>query len=146
MRNDQTRILIVEDAEDDRDMFAHYLCTKGYLVSKAGDGKEGLEKAVELHPHIILVDLWLPVMGGWEFTRRLRADERTKHSSILVITGHSTIQPSTLECDGWLTKPCPLEVLDAEIARILKARGEGNGLPQPMIKAVPSGAPLAGTP
>lgn len=147
MEDERTHVLIVEDSEDDRDMYAHHLMLKGYRVSKAGDGKEGLEKALELHPHLILIDLWLPIMGGWELTRRLKADERTKHSPVLILTGHSLFQPSTLECDGWLTKPCPLNQLDAEIARLLEAHGVGKGsTPQtpPAARTVPPGEPLPG--
>jgi len=122
MGTEQIHILIVEDSKDERDMFAHYLSMRGYRVTQAGDGKEGLEKALDLHPHLILMDLWLPTIGGWEATRRLKADERTKDCPVVVITGHALIQPDTLECDGWLTKPCPLDQLDAEITRVLEAQ------------------------
>jgi CheY-like chemotaxis protein len=122
MEHAETHILIVEDSKDERDMYALHLSRMGYRVSMAGDGEEGLEKAFELHPHLILMDMWLPKIGGWEATRRLKTDERTKHCPVLVITGQSPVQPSTLECDGWLTKPCPLDQLDAEIARLLEAR------------------------
>jgi two-component system cell cycle response regulator DivK len=120
MEKAQTHILIVEDSKDDRDVYAQYLSRKGYRVSIAGDGKEGLEKAFELHPHLILLDLWLPIIGGWEATRRLQADERTKDCPVVVITGHVWHQPRTPQCAGWLTKPCPLDQLDAEIARVLE--------------------------
>jgi CheY-like chemotaxis protein len=145
VENEQTHILIVEDSEDDREMYAHHLSLKGYLVSKAGDGKEGLEKAFELQPHVILIDLWLPCVGGWEATRRLKADERTKHCPVVVITGHPVLRPRTLECDGWLTKPCPLDQLDAEIARVLRTR-EGKVVTPNMAGTEPSGTPLPGNP
>jgi len=119
MEKEQIHILIVEDSDDDREMLAYHLSLKGYRVSKAGDGKEGLEKAFELHPQLILMDLWLPLIGGWEATRHLKSDKRTKDCPVVVITGHALIQPSTLPCDAWLTKPCPLERLDAEITRLL---------------------------
>lgn len=122
MESEQTHILIVEDSEDDRDMFAYHLSMKGFRVSKAVDGKEGLEKAFQLHPNLILMDLWLPNLGGWEATRRLKADQRTKDCPVVVITGHAMIRPDTLKCDGWLTKPCPLDRLDAEISRVLVGR------------------------
>jgi CheY-like chemotaxis protein len=122
----RTHILIVEDSEDERDMFAHHLSLMGYRVSKAADGKEGLEKAFALHPNLILMDLWLPTIGGWEATRRLKLDERTKDCPVVVITGNVRVQPSTLSCDGWLTKPCPLDLLDAEIARVLQSRDKPN--------------------
>jgi two-component system cell cycle response regulator DivK len=115
-------ILIVEDSEDERDMYAYYLSRKGYRISMAGNGKEGVGKAFEVHPDLILMDLWLPAMGGWEATTFLKANERTKQCLIVVITGHAAYQPSTLECDGWLTKPCPLDRLDTEIERVLENR------------------------
>jgi CheY-like chemotaxis protein len=122
MENEQTLILIVEDSKDSREMIAQYLSLKGYRVSLAGNGKEGLEKAFELHPHLILMDLRLPIIDGWEATRLLKADERTKDCPVVVMTGLTWIQPKTLECDGWLTKPCPLDQLDAEINRVLVGR------------------------
>jgi two-component system cell cycle response regulator DivK len=115
-------ILIVEDSEDERDLFAHHLSQQGYRISMAGDGKEGVEKAFKVQPDLILMDLWLPSIGGWEATRFLKADERTRECPIVVITGHAAYQPSTLECDGWLTKPCPLDRLDTEIERVLESR------------------------
>ena len=118
----QKHILIVEDSEDERDMFARHLSQKGYRVSMAGDGREGVEKAFAVQPDLILMDLWLPSMGGWEATAFLKANERTRECPIVVITGHAVYQPSNLECDGWLTKPCPLDRLDTEIERVLESR------------------------
>jgi CheY-like chemotaxis protein len=118
----QKHILIVEDSEDERNMFACHLSQMGYHVSLAGDGKEGVERAFEIHPDLILMDLWLPSMGGWEATRYLKSNERTRECPIVVITGHTAYQPNTLECDGWLTKPCPFDKLDAEIERVLESR------------------------
>ena len=122
MENEQTHILIVEDSKDSREMIAQHLSLKGYRVSMAGDGREGLEKASELHPHLILMDLRLPLIDGWEATRLLKEDERTKDCPVVVITGLTWIQPETLECDGWLKKPCLLDQLDAEINRVLLGR------------------------
>ena len=121
MENEQRHILIVEDSQDDRDMLVYHLSQKGYRVSTASDGSDGLIKAFEQHPNLILLDLWLPILGGWEATRLLKTDERTKNCPIVVLTGHAMIQPSTLECDGWLTKPCPLDKLDAVISKVLQA-------------------------
>ncbi len=122
MANEQTHILIVEDSKDDREMYAQFLSMKGYRVTMAGDGKEGLEKAFELHPNLILLDLRLPTIDGWQATRLLKEDERTKDCPIVVITGLMWLRPKTLDCDGWFTKPCSLKELDEEIARILETR------------------------
>jgi CheY-like chemotaxis protein len=121
MENEQTHILVVDDSKDSREMYAQHLSLKGYRVSMAADGKEGLEKAFELHPHLILMDLRLPIIDGWEATRLLKEDERTKACPVVVITGLTWLQPKALECDGWLTKPCSLDRLDAEISRVLVA-------------------------
>jgi two-component system, OmpR family, alkaline phosphatase synthesis response regulator PhoP len=115
----QKRILIVEDSVDEREMLAHHLSSKGYHVSVARDGREALAKAPEINPSLILMDLWLPEVGGWEATRSLKSDDRTHDCPIVVLTGHSLYQPANLECDGWLTKPCPFERLDEAIESIL---------------------------
>lgn len=114
----QTHILIVDDSEDDRNMYAHYLARKGYRVSMARDGREGLENALGLQPDLILLDLWLPKMSGWDVMEHLRADERTKRIPVLAISGHTQTQPRG--CHGLLTKPCPLDQLGAEIARLIE--------------------------
>jgi two-component system cell cycle response regulator DivK len=122
--SNQAHILIVEDSDDDRIMFAQYLSMHGYRVSSARDGKQGLEKAFELKPDLVLIDLWLPLVSGWEAMHRLRADQRTRQIPILVVTGHSSVR--TRDCDGWLTKPCPLDELRAEVAALLTSRvGDG---------------------
>ena len=130
MGNEQTHILIVDDSEDDRELYARYLSQKGYRVSMARDGKECLQMALDLHPHLILMDLRLPALDGWQATRLLKADERTKDCRVVVVTGLTWLQPKSLECDGWLVKPCPLDLLGAEIASILEPGGEAKGLAQ----------------
>jgi two-component system cell cycle response regulator DivK len=122
--SNQAHILIVEDSDDDRIMFAQYLSMHGHRVSSARDGNQGLEKAFELKPDLVLIDLWLPLVSGWEAMHRLRADQRTRQIPILVVTGHSSVR--TRDCDGWLTKPCPLDELRAEVAALLTSRvGDG---------------------
>jgi DNA-binding response OmpR family regulator len=116
-QDQQTHILIVDDSPDDLDMYTHYLSMKGYRVSGASDGKDGLGKALRLLPHLVILDLWLPIISGWEVMQRLKGDERTKHIPVLVVTAHSSVP--TLESDGWLMKPCSPDRLGAEIARIV---------------------------
>lgn len=117
----QTHILIVDDSRDDRELYAHHLSMQGYRVSMAADGCEGLEKAFKLHPDLILLDLRLPLLGGLEAMRLLKADDRTKHCPVVIVTGYVWRPPKTSEFDGWLTKPCPLDQLDLEVARALKS-------------------------
>jgi CheY-like chemotaxis protein len=122
----EAHILIVEDSADDRDMYAQYLSMQGYRISMASDGKEALEKALDLKPHLILMDLWIPKIKGWAAMHLLKSDGRTRHIPVLVITGGQSSARSR-ECAGWLTKPCPLDQLNAEISRVLEAHGSGNG-------------------
>ncbi len=119
MNPTQAHILIVEDSTDIEEMYAYYLTGKGYRVSTAHDGREALEKVLRLAPDLILLDLWLPGMSGWEVLHRLKSDARTNHIPVLVLTGYTTAQPR--ECDGFMTKPLQLEELDAEIIHKLNA-------------------------
>ena len=105
---DQPLILIVDDFEDGRELYADYLASVGYDVLEAGDGEEALAKAFERPPALILMDLSLPVLDGWEATRRLRSDARTAHVPVLAMTGHTeTAQPSESDVvfDAVLVKP-----------------------------------------
>ena len=100
--------------------YFYYLNRLGYRVTEANDGNDGLGKAFSLGPDLVLLDLWLGKMSGWEVVQRLKADERTKDTPILVVTGHTASHP--LGCDGVLTKPFSLCQLGKEIADRLTAR------------------------
>lgn len=115
----QKHILIVDDSDDDRGLYAYYLSHKGYRISKASNGREGQEKAIELQPDLILMDLWLPILSGWQVIQNLKEDPRTKSIPIVVLTGHSFVRPLGVECS--LTKPFPLDLLGKEIAKILQS-------------------------
>jgi CheY-like chemotaxis protein len=124
MNSKQAHILVVDDGEDLREMFACYLTRKGFRVSMARDGKEGLEKAFGLMPDLVLLDLWLPEISGWEVLHRLKSDARTQHIPVLILTGYTLAPPR--ECDGFLTKPFQLAELDAEITRRLDAQARSS--------------------
>jgi CheY-like chemotaxis protein len=112
--------LVVEDSDDTREMYAVALRLEGFTVEEARDGQEAFHKAVELIPDIIVTDLSMPVMSGWETIRRLRADERTNRIPIIVCSGERA--PSdTHDCraDALLPKPCPLDQLLIEVRRLL---------------------------
>jgi CheY-like chemotaxis protein len=121
-------VLVVEDYQDAREMYTAYLSFSGYRVAEATNGLEAVEKAVELVPDIILMDLALPRMDGWEATRRLKLDERTKHIPVVALTGHALAGHAEgarqAGCDSFVTKPCLPDELVAEIRRMLAARGE----------------------
>ena len=82
-------ILVVDDYQDAREMYAEYLQFSGFRVAEARNGNEAVEQAFALKPDLILMDLSLPGMDGWEATRRLKADETTRHIPIVALTGHA---------------------------------------------------------
>jgi two-component system cell cycle response regulator DivK len=122
----QALVLVVEDYQDAREMYAAYLQFSGYRVAEATDGLEAIEKTLELLPDIILMDLALPKMDGWEATRRLKSDERTKDIPIVALTGHALAGfaegARVAGCDAFVTKPCLPDALVAEIQRMLASR------------------------
>jgi two-component system, cell cycle response regulator DivK len=122
----QALVLVVEDYQDAREMYAAYLQFSGYEVAEATDGAQAIEKTLELMPDIILMDLALPKMDGWEATRRLKSDARTKHIPIVALTGHALAGHAEgarqAGCDSFVTKPCLPDALVAEIERMLAAR------------------------
>jgi two-component system, cell cycle response regulator DivK len=131
-KNQPALVLVVEDYQDAREMYAAYLQFSGYEVAEAKDGVQAIEKTLELMPDIILMDLALPKMDGWEATRRLKADERTRHIPIVALTGHALAGHAEgareAGCDSFVTKPCLPDALVAEIERMLLAvRGSDPG-------------------
>jgi CheY-like chemotaxis protein len=124
-------VLVVEDYQDAREMYAAYLSFSGYRVAEATNGVEAIEKAIELVPDIILMDLALPRMDGWEATRRLKLDERTRHIPIVALTGHALAGHAEgarlAGCDSFVTKPCLPDALVAEIQRMLTERSASDG-------------------
>jgi CheY-like chemotaxis protein len=104
-------------------MYTEYLQYSGFDVVEAGNGMEALQRAVDATPDIILMDLSLPVMDGWEATRRLKADHRTASIPVVALTGHALAGISEgarlAGCDAFVTKPCLPEDLVKEIRRIL---------------------------
>jgi CheY-like chemotaxis protein len=125
----QPLVLVVEDYQDAREMYAAYLQFSGFDVAEAGNGIEAIEKTQELLPDIVLMDLALPRMDGWEATRRLKNDPRTRHIPIVALTGHALAGHAEgareAGCDAFVTKPCLPDALVAEIKRLLDAQG-GN--------------------
>ena len=117
------RVLLVDDYPDAREMYSEYLQFSGFDVIEAANGMEALKSAVERAPDIILMDLSLPVMDGWEATRRLKADDRTKRIPVVALTGHALAGISEgarkAGCDAFVTKPCLPEDLVKEIRKIL---------------------------
>ena len=122
----KTLVLVVDDFADNREMYSEYLTFCGYDVVEAKNGKEAIEAAQARNPDIIIMDLSLPVMDGWEATRRLKADERTRKIPVVALTGHALAGHSQgakeAGCDSFLAKPCLPDQLVAEIKRMLETR------------------------
>jgi len=120
-------ILVVDDYEDAREMYAEYLRFCGFRVAEARNGNEALEQAFALMPDLILMDLSLPGMDGWEATRQLKADERTRHIPVVALTGHALAGASEgarkAGCDSFVTKPCLPDDLVIEVRRMLSLTG-----------------------
>jgi two-component system, cell cycle response regulator DivK len=116
-------ILVVDDYQDAREMYAEYLQFSGIRVAEAKNGNEAVEQAFALKPDLILMDLSLPGMDGWEATRRLKADDATKHIPIVALTGHALAGASEgarkAGCDSFVTKPCLPDDLVVEVRRML---------------------------
>jgi len=127
---ERPRVLLVDDYPDAREMYAEYLEFSGFDVVEAENGMEALQRAVETAPDIILMDLSLPVMDGWEATRRLKADKRTAPIPVVALTGHALAGISEgakkAGCDAFVTKPCLPEDLVKEIRKILDAPGAAS--------------------
>jgi len=118
-----TTILIVEDNEMNRDMLSRRLARKGYEVLIAVDGERGVEVARASVPDLILMDMSLPVMDGWEATRRLKADGALKKIPIIALTAHAMAndREKAIEagCDDYDTKPIELPRLLGKMEALL---------------------------
>jgi len=123
------KILLVEDQEMNRDMLTRRLQKRGYEVEIAVDGAEGVEKAQSGSQDLILMDMSLPVMDGWEATRRLKADEATRKIPVVALTAHamSTDREKALEagCDAYETKPVELPRLLETMKKLLDGQATG---------------------
>lgn len=125
-------ILIVEDNEMNRDVLSRQLTRRGYAVRTAPDGPQGLAIARDHTPELILLDLGLPEIDGWECARRLKADPATREIPIIALTAHAMLgdRQKALEagCDEFDTKPIDLATLLEKITHLLaRAQGPHHG-------------------
>ena len=120
-------VLLVDDYADAREMYGFYLTRRGYRVEEAADGHEALAKALGLLPDVILMDLSLPGIDGWELARLLKRDPRTTAIPIMALTAHALngeeARARDAGCDAFVTKPCLPQALAAELERVLHAAG-----------------------
>src|SRR5512141_2186103 len=117
-------ILIVEDFDDAREMYRDYLEFSGFRVETARDGREAIDKATALQPDLVLMDLSLPGIDGWEATRLLKADPATRDILIVALSAHALAaegqRARSAGCDGFIAKPCLPSDLVEEILKYLK--------------------------
>ncbi|HEX6924942.1 MAG TPA: response regulator [Longimicrobiaceae bacterium] len=117
------RILLVEDNELNRDMLSRRLQRQGFEVAVAHDGQLGLQLARDWRPDVILMDMSLPVLSGWEATRALKSDEATRNIPVVALTAHAMSGDEELArqagCDDFDTKPIDLPRLVTKIRSLL---------------------------
>ncbi len=118
-----THILLVEDNEMNRDMLSRRLERKGYEITIAVDGQEGVEKATSLKPDLILMDMSLPKIDGWEATRQVKANSDTQNIPVIALTAHAMAEDRekalAAGCDEYDTKPVELPRLLEKIQALL---------------------------
>jgi CheY-like chemotaxis protein len=116
-------ILIVEDQSDLRHLYAAQLVLSGFDVIEAENGADAVTETTDRTPDVVLMDLSLPVVDGWEATRRLKNDRRTAHIPVLALTAHDGAgeleRATKAGCDWFVPKPCPPDALIVEIRRVL---------------------------
>jgi len=123
VERDRPLVLIVEDQHDLRLLYVEHLTMSGFDVIEAADGAAALRSTSSQQPDVVLMDLRLPIVDGWEATRRLKADEHTAHIPVVALTAHDgsgELERATRAgCDWFVPKPCPPDALITELRRVL---------------------------
>ena len=122
------KILLVEDNEMNRDMLSRRLVRNGFEVVVAVDGGQAVTMAAAEKPDLILMDISIPIIDGWEATQVLKHDPSTRNIPIIALTAHALAsdreKAMEVGCDGYLAKPCEPRAVVAEVQRFL---GKNNG-------------------
>ena len=122
----KTRVLVVDDYADAREMYAEYFAYAGFEVEVAADGQEALEKARAEAPDAILMDLSLPVVDGWEATRQLKLDERTRDIPVVALSAHvlkgSPESARDAGADDFVAKPALPQDVEDRIRKLLRGK------------------------
>ena len=116
--------MLVEDDRDGRQLYAEWLTDAGFRVEQAHNGLQALERAFERVPRVVVADLNIPGIDGFELTRRLKQDPRTRHVAVLAITGYAAFaaDPGRAQragCDVVLEKPCTAEDLESAVRQLI---------------------------
>lgn len=130
-------VLLADDSEDVLDAHGEILADAGYRVAYARDGREAVARAIELRPDVILMDLQMPGLDGWEATRQIRADLRTHYIPIIALTSHGLRRYADRSfdagCTSFLQKPCRSgEALVDEVRRALARRAPFGAVVEPV--------------
>ena len=120
-------VLLVEDDLDGRRMYADWLSEAGFRVDQAHNGLQALERAFDSRPDVVVTDLNIPGIDGFELTRRLKHDARTRDVPVLAVTGYAAFasdpeRACRAGCDAVLSKPCSPEDLEAAIRGLIRER------------------------
>ncbi len=128
MADSPKTILLVEDNEDNRTVYRTILEHFGYEVIEARNGEDGIRMAREELPDLILMDISIPVIDGWEATRILKSEEKTSNIPIIALTAHALAtdraKAEEIGCDGYLAKPCEPRRVVAEVEKFIGAGRE----------------------
>ena len=125
------KVLLVEDNEDSREGLSRYLRRNGYEILLAVDGRQAVDMARAAVPDLILIDLNLPVLDGWEATRQLKADPQTRHIRVIALTAHAMAEDRAKAlaagCDEYDTKPVEFARLLAKVQGLLGGSAPAGG-------------------
>ncbi|MFL5538550.1 MAG: response regulator [Longimicrobiaceae bacterium] len=130
MTDSSKTVLLVEDNEDNRTVYRTILEHFGYQVIEAQNGEAGVSMAREQRPDLILMDISIPLIDGWEATRILKSEPGTAHIPIIALTAHALAtdraKANEVGCDGYLAKPCEPRRVVAEVERFIGAGREAR--------------------
>jgi two-component system, cell cycle response regulator DivK len=121
------KVLLVEDNEMNRDMLSRRLTKRGYAVAMAVDGQQGIDMSIAEKPDIILLDMSLPVVDGWEAAKQIKGNDASKDIPLIALTAHAMASDKeralSAGCDDFDTKPVDLPRLLGKMETLLKAKG-----------------------
>jgi CheY-like chemotaxis protein len=133
LRPDTLTVLIIDDDVDARRIYSEYLRVKGLTAFSASDGRTGIQKANDLKPDVIVLDLAMPRVDGWTVLKHLRESSWTAPIPIVIVTANHAARDEAFQagCDAYLLKPCPPETVWLQVRALLRLRSGvvvGTGL------------------
>jgi two-component system cell cycle response regulator DivK len=122
------KILVVDDNQDSRELVVKVLKNKGYEMVEAADGEEAIEKAIAERPNLILLDISIPKLNGYEVTQKLKSMKEFENIPIVALTAHAMkgdrMKALEAGCEGYITKPINVRELPAQVKSFIKGRWE----------------------